>query len=254
MKHPHVTRGVNYEKKAADFLDKYSTQIAVETFIPLEPTEPDDLIVDLDCKILLSGSSDGEDDIEAGHIKAYRVHLALAGEHYSHSPRDIMDAHSQEVAEYIELLDDDGNLREDLRDQFDVFGSDLLILHKAEIKPEYRGSGLGLLAVRRVIETFAPAGGLVAYKPFPFQFTGFENPSWVPPAGVTDPEKALEDGRRKLAAYWARLGSRPVEGTEFWALSTSVRRPTIQQLLRGQREERRDGAANDARKSPQDTT
>jgi hypothetical protein len=111
MKHSHVTRGANYEKKAADFLDKYSTQIAVETFIPLEPTEPDDLIVDLDCKILLSGSRGGEDDIEAGHIKAYLVQLALAIEHYSQSPRDIMDSHSQEVAEYIELLDDDGNLR-----------------------------------------------------------------------------------------------------------------------------------------------
>src|SRR6185437_7168848 len=86
----------------------------------------------------------------------------------------------------------------------------ILLLTRMEIKPEYRGHGAGLVAIRALIDVFGRGCGLVVCKPFPLQYK-----DEVAEADRKEFEKALE----KLRKYWSRLGFQRVAETDLYALS-----------------------------------
>src|SRR5262249_26033586 len=90
---------------------------------------------------------------KVGKVKAYRIHADLARQS-GESVFDVCDAHSQELhAVYAAVFDPDGgDLKHSLREQFDGFDSDVLVLDYVLLQPRWRGLRLGLLAARKLID------------------------------------------------------------------------------------------------------
>jgi len=66
------------------------------------------------------------------------------------------------IAEYWELLFDldSGYWKEEIRDEYEALGSDLLILDYIEIHPKVRGCGIGRSVLDRTIDIFGAGCGL----------------------------------------------------------------------------------------------
>jgi len=201
------------------FADEWRLELSISSGVWLDPHEPDDVIVPLDCTIHLNKF---EDDMPGRSVNAGTITAYLIPDHHSgFSKFSILDAHSSDLAEFLELFDE-YRLSDALRDQFEFFGSQLLILDRARISRRFRGVGLGLVAVKRLAESFVDTG-LIAYKPFPLQYTNNgDQPGYA---------KAL----RKIERYWARLGAEPVAAApHLWALGVECGLLSIEQMLRPQ--------------------
>lgn len=82
---------------------------------------------------------------------------------------DVLDARSGDTAMYTVLLDAAGySYSEWVESTFEPFGSDLLILDRIRIEPEYRGKGYGLYAAPSMTTGFA-SNGMVACVPAPYE-------------------------------------------------------------------------------------
>ena len=83
---------------------------------------------------------------------------------------------------------------------------DLLIIDCMEIRPRWRGMGLGPAAVDRTIDIFGPGGGLVACKPWPLQFTPAFARAQKASKRLKAPGVGRDEAVGKLRAYWSRIG------------------------------------------------
>jgi hypothetical protein len=172
-------------------------------------------------------SEDLRDEEDAGYIRASLVQFGEAIDHGISTER-LGDGIEGSIAEYWELLFDleTGYWKEEIQDECEASGCDLLIIDCMEIRPRWRGLGVGSAAVERTIDIFGPGCGLVACKPWPLQFT---------PAFARD-EKALkrlkapgvgrDEAVCKLRAYWARLGFWPLAETGIHILGMAQRGST----------------------------
>jgi hypothetical protein len=117
-------------------------------------------------------SEDLRDEEEAGYIRASLVQFGEAMDHGISTER-LGDGVEGSIAECWELLFDleTGYWREEIQDEYEASGCDLLIIDCMEIRPRWRGLGVGPAAVDRTIDIFGPGCGLVACKPWPLQFT-----------------------------------------------------------------------------------
>jgi hypothetical protein len=173
-------------------------------------------------RIVAEPRSGGEE--ETGRIGASLVQFGGALDHGISAER-LGDAISGDISEYWERLFDPetGYLKEEIQDEYEVAGLDLLIIDCVEVYSQFRGLGIGASVVHRTIDIFGMGCGLIACKPWPLQFT---------PAVASDPEalKRLDapnvgkdEALRKLRAYWSRLGFWPVGNTGIYVLSVSQR-------------------------------
>ena len=130
---------------------------------------------------------------------------------------DVCDSHSAELLDYYEtFLDEEEGFLEDLN--LEMPYGDLLIIHKIEVNPQFRGHQLGLLALLRTIKTFGEGCAMVAIKPFPLQF---ENK-------VTDKNQSkFEAAQKKLRRYWAKLGFVRFEETDQYYLDLAYQLPKV---------------------------
>ena len=109
-----------------------------------------------------------DEELRVGTVSAQSVHLGEADE--DGVPWfDVLDAGSGDTAMYTDLIDSDGSGYSDwVEATLEPFGSDLLILDRIRIKPEYRGHGYGLYAAQLMITGFA-SNGVVACVPAPYE-------------------------------------------------------------------------------------
>jgi hypothetical protein len=200
---------------------------------PLE-SEPSRALWRYDGAIYLREYEDSEDadhDTQIGTIGAYRLLPEVA-----HDARmalsDALDYVSENTAQYIQLLNQEGTgLSDEVRDYYNGAYFSLFILDRVEIKPAYRGHRIGLLAARHAID-LVDTSTLVACKPFPLQFAGWQDEAWKcdhPELGERDYEAALS----KLRRYWERLGFEQYAPTEIWCLPTELQIPTIDHIAAG---------------------
>ena len=99
----------------------------------------------------------------------------------------------------------------------------LLILERLAVYPEHRGQGVGLLAIRGLIERFRMGIGLIVMKPFPLQFESEP----TSPKDVETRRRLGLDGFRmgykpalaKLRSYYATLGFRCIPRTSLMGLA-----------------------------------
>jgi hypothetical protein len=113
-------------------------------------------------------SEDRGDEEDVGYIKASLVQFGEAMDHGISTER-LGDGIDANIAEYWELLFDldTGCWKEEVRDEYETSGCDLLIVDCMEISPEFRRTGVGPIAIDRTIDIFGTGCGLVACKPWP---------------------------------------------------------------------------------------
>jgi hypothetical protein len=174
-------------------------------------------------RIFVRSEECGDED-DAGYIKASLVQFGEAVDHGISTER-LGDGFDGNIAEYWECLFDldTGWWKEEVQEEYEASGCDLLIIDCMEISPKFRRTGVGPMAVDRTIDLFGPVGGLVACKPWPLQFA---------PAFSRDP-KALNrlkapgvgqgEAVRKLRAYWSKLGFWPLGETGICLLGMAQR-------------------------------
>jgi hypothetical protein len=164
------------------------------------------------------------DEEDAGYIKATLVQFGEGMDHGISTDR-LADGIEGSIAEYWELLFDleTGYWREEIQDEYEASACDLLIIDCMEIRPKWRGMGVGPAAVDRTLDIFGAGCGLVACKPWPLQFT----PSFARDRKALKRLKAPVIGRdeavRKLKAYWSRLGFWPLGETGIHLLGMAQR-------------------------------
>jgi hypothetical protein len=169
-------------------------------------------------------SEDRGNEEDVGYIKASLVQFGEAMDHGISTQR-LGDGIDGNIAEYWELLFDldTGCWKEEVQDEYEASGCDLLIIDCVEISPKFRGTGVGPIAVGRIIDVFGPVCGLVACKPWPLQFT----PAFARDRKASNRLKAPNVGRdeaiRKLRAYWSRLGFWPLGETGIYLLGMAQR-------------------------------
>jgi|SRR5579864_1588823 len=169
-------------------------------------------------------SEDRGNEEDVGYIKASLVQFGEAMDHGISTER-LGDGIDGNIAEYWEPLFDleTGYWREEIQDEYEASACDLLIIDCMEIRPKWRGMGLGPAAVDRTIDIFGAGCGLVACKPWPLQFT----PSFARDRKALKRLKAPGVGQdeavRKLRAYWCRLGFWPLGETGIHLLGMAQR-------------------------------
>ncbi len=195
--------------------------------------EPDDFVSTHAGVVRCTRDRDGK-LFRVGKVKAYRIHAGLA--HEAGEPVfDVCDAHSQEMQEvYASLFDpEDDDLSQAVRDQFDAFDSDVLVLDYVLLSPRWRGLKLGLLAARKMIDLLGGGCGLVVSRLAPLNPDAGEFskvPSgWIPRHGSVDEVRAA---KRKLRRHFRRMGFERIRSTRFHGLSMSRVVPTLEDLLR----------------------
>jgi hypothetical protein len=169
-------------------------------------------------------SEERGDEEDVGYIKASLVQFAEAMDHGISTER-LGDGIDGNISEYWELLFDldTGCWKEEVQDEYEASGCDLLIIDCMEISPKFRGTGIGPIAIDRTIDILGPVGGLVACKPWPLQFTPAfardrKSLNRLKPPGVEQDEAV-----RKLRAYWSKLGFWPLGETGIYLLGMSQR-------------------------------
>jgi hypothetical protein len=174
-------------------------------------------------------------DLSLGIISALLVQVgrvADAGEDLF----EVMDGASAELGRYHTAFfkPHDHDYNEKIWNQFvDIIPLDLLIINHVEVLPAFQKHGFGLLAVSRTIDVFGENCGLVAMKPFPLQFRNYLEPGWRPAGGIRDPGTEFRAATEKLRSHWARAGFKLVSGTDYCALSTARKRPSLKTLAAG---------------------
>ena len=169
-------------------------------------------------------SDDRGNKEDVGYIKASLVQFGEAMDHGISTER-LGDGIDGSIAEYWELLFDldTGGWKEEVQDEYEASGCDLLIIDCVEISPKFRGTGVGPIAIDRTIDIFGPVCGLIACKPWPLQFT----PAFAGDQKALNRLKAPGVGRdeavRKLRAYWSRLGFWPFGETGMHVLGMAQR-------------------------------
>ena len=215
------------EKKAAVETESNRNMVACVEFVIRTSLHEDyvdaDFVHSILGRIFVRPVVDG-DDKEAGYIRASLVQFGEAIDHGISTNR-LGDGIDGSIAEYWERLFDldTGYWKEEIQDEYEVSGCDLLIIDCVEVHPRLRGTGVGQSAIDRTIDIFGPGCGLVACKPWSLQFT---------PAVGSDRKalrrlKATNIGRdeavRKLRAYWSRIGFWPLGETGIHLLSIAQR-------------------------------
>lgn len=181
---------------------------------------PDDYLILFSGNIIRHDEQDREIDI--GEVQVFLAQLGAARE-AGLLAYDTLDA-ERETAEYLVLLDKDDEWREDLQKRFEIYSDDLLILNRIKIKEAYRGRGFALLALRQIIDVFARSCGLIACFPLPPGYEGKE--------GIADVARFRKD-QAALRRYWQRLGFQRVPKTNLLVMSTALKMPSMETVLRG---------------------
>jgi hypothetical protein len=197
--------------------------------------DPSDYITPLSGSVCLPANIEDGDHVVIGSIKAYLVHLDRALNDRE-DWFDVLDSHSADTALYLDLFEAGENAYSDwVQSAMETFSSDLLVLDRIRIEPQYRGSGYGLYAAALMIQDFGPAGGIVACVPSPYELAEGDYGSPFEDAmgrGRAERIPGWAQAETKLRAFWSLLGFQQVPESEVFALSLALRQPKMKETMR----------------------
>ncbi len=211
-------------------------------FLKLESTvmptwsnpDPSEYVVTLAGNVCIP-SEDVNEYTVVGTISPYSVHLGHALED-GMSWFEVLESYSADTALYLDLLDktDASSYSDSVQATLDPYSSDLLILDRIRIEPQYRGKGYGLYAAELMIQTFSLPGGLAACVPAPYELLQKYDLPTVRDAIQLSREQDLPEwgpAEAKLRDLWKLLGFQQVPESAVFALSLSLQRPTMQEIM-----------------------
>jgi len=203
-------------------------EVTFQLVAPLAESEPSREFI----QVINGEIRNTESNLTVGMISALLVQVgrvADAGEDLF----EVIDGESSELGKYYSAFfkAHDYDYNERIRRQFvDILPLDLLIINHVEILPAFQKHGFGLLAVSRTIDVFGENCGLVAMKPFPLQFRNYLDPDWRAAGNIQNPKTEFRAATQKLRSHWAQAGFKLVSGTDYCALSTASKRPSLKTL------------------------
>jgi GNAT superfamily N-acetyltransferase len=182
--------------------------------------EPDELIYETRGEILAIGDSDNGRTL-VGRFGLYYADIDRALNQGVHA-FDVFDAYAL-TAEYYEHLY--GENAPDFSDRVmklvhdEVWGSNVLILDRVELLPQYRGRGLGLDVKRHMMKRFGAGAALVALKAFPLQLevtpSSTDEKRWRANLGLGQFIQSGTAGTKKLVEYYGRVGFQRIGRTPY---------------------------------------
>lgn len=177
-------------------------RVRVEMEGVLIPTEPEHFVSDF--VLTLLNDSEDEEVIPVGYMKAHRLRLDEALDN-DMSTFDVFDAHSDEVASYIDVLLDEETLeiKDSVVSQFDLFSTaDIFLVDIVTLAPSVRGKKLGWFLMDKAIKLLGSGCELVVCKPHPLMTNNARDlmfpKDWLVPTSVLD--------QAKLQRYWEGAG------------------------------------------------
>ncbi len=189
------------------------------------PRDPSEFAVEIDVRI------DRYDGNQEQTVQIGGAGLFLIDEQrvldYGESLLEVMDAHSQELTDvYSALFDAEGDYWEEFEEQ-DFLGRSLLYVHFLYLHPEYRGHGIGQVAMLGLIESFGAGVHIVVTEPDPLHFHEEERNLKLQLLRPST-EEAWVSVKRKLCDYWKPLGFLPARRNEdILFLSRAEQSPTV---------------------------
>lgn len=218
-----------------DRLLDYRVQFAFDA-LALPSQDPAEYVVDVTGTILYD--CDEREPANVGQIKAQLIQAGRAIDD-GYPLEDVFDISDDTFQLYLALFDQrKRELKARLRSHFEVYGSDVLYLNAIEIHAAHRGTGSGWpLSPGRSIRWAQVGGSLVVCKPYPLQHDSAhaDDTNWRDRIGVAGFAAEQATGTDKLRTYWSRLGFKKIRGTGYAALSTNLRRPSLEDALRPRR-------------------
>lgn len=128
------------------------------------------------------------DETEIGEVKFYRLRPDCFQD-----LAEACDEHSQELADLWE---------ECAPELGDCAGEGIMLIHKIELKSEYRGAGAGLEIMREICVRFGAGHSFVACKPFPLDMD------------IQSPD--FKAKQLKLRRYWTKAHFQRIRRTNFF--------------------------------------
>jgi len=191
-------------------------------------TDPSRFLFRISGQIVLTDEKDAES--EAGTFAATLIDVrgaVIEGE----SVFDVFDSDSVYIGYFEALYDYD-------EDDFKPYVTqivceddclpypNLLVIDKLVIYPQYRGKGLGLLALKALIHRHRSGVGLIAMNPVPLQFESKfvdeKNSDLFSRFGLDAYSLPKNKATAKLRKYYGRLGFKQVPQTEFMVRSSEL--------------------------------
>lgn len=164
------------------------------------------------------------DRARVGRLKAF-IYLLEDAYVNRESLWDLMDGDLQEACEiYTELFDEKtGELKSSIFDLSgqSVFSHNLLYIHSVEILPKYRGKGLGIKAMRRLLKIHRIADGIAVTSPAPINPKASDwdeydsDEEWKQKMQYALFECSEKQAQEKLAKHWQQVGFIPVPGSNW---------------------------------------
>jgi len=216
---------------------RYCSLCIGESDVFIGDEEPSRFIHQLDGRIELLLDDDAK-RLAIGKFSALVVDVESAINERVH-PFDVFDSHRATAPYYRPLFLERSWTGADFRTPVvkAVYGEDepwrpnLLILDRVTVFPEHRGNGVGLLAIRGLIERFRMGVGLVVMIPFPLQFEAdpvtpvdFEERSRL---GLDQFNMGYDRALAKLRSYYATLGFRTIPRTRLMGLAADRKLPPL---------------------------
>jgi hypothetical protein len=194
--------------------------------------EPENYLTHLSANVCIS--SDDSDCIVVGTVSAFSVRLSNALDD-GVSWFDVLDSYNDDIALYSALVEPDGSSYTDwVQSKLEPFASDLLILDRIRIEPQYRGKAYGIYAAQLMIQGFGPQGGIVACAPAPYELAQKRERSSVEGASARrtkEPLPGWKPAQAKLRELWSLLGFEPLPASDVFALSLTVRQPPMRDVI-----------------------
>lgn len=133
---------------------------------------------------------------------------------------DLFDIRGETEPFYSALIDHEtGDFRSDVESILGeyILGLNVLIVDRLEILPEFRGKKIGLECLRRCLQQYARACGVVALKCFPLQFEdkGMSEPAWRRRMQIGKLSKDHKRSSAKLREYYGSLGFKALPGDDI---------------------------------------
>jgi len=214
-----------------------------EQVIPLHATLPEEFHYRLEGRIVDYTNPENIDHPLAEGTEAGRFRISIAdferAMEAGHAPVDVLDRNADSRAFASIVLDRHGRpYSERLEPVLRYFtnGSNLLMLDRLEVLPNYRGGGLGLLVMRALIQRYALNVAVVGLQVIPLQFCprpdAGDELGWWTRMGLDAAPRDQQAAVRKLKRYDSRLGFRAIRGTVFMFMPGDYVLPSPQSLLR----------------------
>jgi GNAT superfamily N-acetyltransferase len=89
-----------------------------------------------------------------------------------------------------------------------AFQTDMMLIEKLELEPEYRGQGLGKKIASRAIQKLGANCGVITCVPVPLQFTGLGPKDERP--------KGMRLAQQRVRAFWESVGFVRIPRSDYY--------------------------------------